>query len=290
MEKRFLAPKEIANAMVNVGVGKANLKISAMIYLGILAGAYIGFGGLANTIVSQTLGNIDPGLAKFAGAAVFPVGLMLVVIAGAELFTGNNLMTLAVMNKKITTGQMLKNWSVVWVSNLVGSVLLALIVVYTGVLDGDAGTKAIAIAEGKASLSVMTMIGRGILCNVLVVLAVWMATSSQDIISKIFACWFPIMLFVLCGFEHSVANMYFIPVGMLLGANVSVGACVTNLICVTIGNIIGGAIIVPVIYYTTYLAADKKKSSNVYDLDKYIREIQKSIVKDIHFGDVFYIV
>ena len=90
-----------------------------MIYLGILAGAYIGFGGLANTIVSQTLGNIDPGLAKFAGAAVFPVGLMLVVIAGAELFTGNNLMTLAVMNKKITTGQMLKNWSVVWVSNLV---------------------------------------------------------------------------------------------------------------------------------------------------------------------------
>ena len=263
MEKGFLAPKEIANAMVNVGVGKANLKISAMIYLGILAGAYIGFGGLANTIVSQTLGNIDPGLAKFAGAAVFPVGLMLVVIAGAELFTGNNLMTLAVMNKKITTGQMLKNWSVVWVSNLVGSVLLALIVVYTGVLDGDAGTKAIAIAEGKASLSVMTMIGRGILCNVLVVLAVWMATSSQDIISKIFACWFPIMLFVLCGFEHSVANMYFIPVGMLLGANVSVGACVTNLICVTIGNIIGGAIIVPVIYYTTYLAADKKKSSNV---------------------------
>ena len=102
MEKRFLAPKEIANAMVNVGVGKANLKISAMIYLGILAGAYIGFGGLANTIVSQTLGNIDPGLAKFAGAAVFPVGLMLVVIAGAELFTGNNLMTLALMNNKIT--------------------------------------------------------------------------------------------------------------------------------------------------------------------------------------------
>ena len=107
------------------------------------------------------------------------------------------------------------------------------------------------------------MIFRGILCYILVVLAVWMATSAQDIISKIFACWFPIMLFVLCGFEHSVANMYFIPVGMLLGANVSVGACVTNLICVTIGNIIGGAIIVPVIYYTTYLAADKKKSSNV---------------------------
>lgn len=264
MEKRFLAPKEIANAMVNVGVGKANLKISAMIYLGILAGAYIGFGGLANTIVSQTLGNIDPGLAKFAGAAVFPVGLMLVVIAGAELFTGNNLMTLALMNNKITAGQMLKNWCVVWLGNLVGSLCLALIVYYGGVLGDPAATaKAVGIAEAKAGLDISVMIFRGILCNILVVLAVWMATSAQDIISKIFACWFPIMLFVLCGFEHSVANMYFIPVGMLLGANVSVGACVTNLICVTIGNIIGGAIIVPVIYYTTYLAADKKKSSNV---------------------------
>ena len=263
MDKRFLAPKEIANAMVNVGVGKANLKTSAMIYLGILAGAYIGFGGLANTIVSQTLGNIDPGLAKFAGAAVFPVGLMLVVVAGAELFTGNNLMALALMNKKITVSQMLKNWGVVWVANLVGSVLLALIVVYTGILDGDAGTKAMAIAEGKASLDVMTLIGRGILCNILVVLAVWMATSAQDIISKIFSCWFPIMLFVLCGFEHSVANMYFIPIGMLLGADISIGACATNLICVTIGNLIGGALIIPVIYYFTYLAADKKKASNV---------------------------
>lgn len=253
MDKRFLAPKEIANAMVNVGVGKANLKTSAMIYLGILAGAYIGFGGLANTIVSQTLGNIDPGLAKFAGAAVFPVGLMLVVVAGAELFTGNNLMALALMNKKITVSQMLKNWGVVWVANLVGSVLLALIVVYTGILDGDAGTKAMTIAEGKASLDVMTLIGRGILCNILVVLAVWMATSAQDVVSKLFACWFPIMLFVLCGFEHSVANMYFIPAGMLLGAKVTMGQLVKNLVCVTIGNLLGGAVIIPFLYQNAYL-------------------------------------
>ena len=262
MEKRFLAPKEIANAMVNVGVGKANLKTSAMVYLGLLAGAYIGFGGLANTIVSQTLGNIDPGLAKFAGAAVFPVGLMLVVIAGAELFTGNNLMTLALMNGKITASQMLKNWGVVWVSNLVGSVLLALLVVYTGILGGDAGTKAIAIAEGKATLDVMTLIGRGILCNILVVLAVWMATSSQDVVSKIFACWFPIMLFVLCGFEHSVANMYFIPAGMLLGAKVTMGQLVKNLVCVTIGNLLGGAVIIPCLYQGTYLKKSADTSKN----------------------------
>lgn len=168
-------------------------------------------------------------------------------------------MTLALMNNKITVGQMLKNWCVVWLGNLVGSICLALIVYYGGILGDPAATaKAVGIAEAKAGLDISVMILRGILCNILVVLAVWMATSAQDIISKIFACWFPIMLFVLCGFEHSVANMYFIPVGMLLGANVSIGACVTNLICVTIGNIIGGAIIVPVIYYTTYLAADKK--------------------------------
>lgn len=254
MEKRFLAPKEIANAMINVGVGKANLKTSAMIYLGILAGMYIGFGGLANTIISQTLGNIDPGFAKFAGAAVFPVGLMLVVVAGAELFTGNNLMTLAVMNKKITLSQMLRNWGVVWVANFVGSVLLALVVFYGGVLSGDAGTKAIAIAESKASLDIATLILRGILCNILVVLAVWMATSSQDIISKLFACWFPIMLFVLCGFEHSVANMFFMPMGMLLGAKVTLGALIKNLVFVTIGNILGGAIIVPFLYKNAYLS------------------------------------
>lgn len=253
MEKRFLAPKEIANTMINVGVGKSNLKTSAMIYLGILAGMYIGFGGLANTIISQTLGNIDPGLAKFAGAAVFPVGLMLVVIAGAELFTGNNLMTLALVNKKITMSKMLRNWGVVWVANLIGSILLVLIVFYGDILAGDAATKAIAIAETKASLGVGTMIFRATLCNIMVVLAVWMAASAQDIISKIFACWFPIMLFVLCGFEHSVANMFFIPMGMILGAKVTFAALIKNLVFVTIGNIIGGSIIIPFLYQKAYL-------------------------------------
>lgn len=253
MEKRFLAPKEVANAIVNVGVMRANLKTAPMICLGILAGLFIGFGGLGNIIISQTLGNIDAGLAKFAGAAVFPVGLMLVVIAGAELFTGNNLMTLSFMEKKITLSQMFRNWGIVWVANLVGSILLVLIVFYGGVLSGDAATKSIAIAEAKASLDITTLIFRGILCNIIVVLAVWMATSAQDIISKIFACWFPIMLFVLCGFEHSVANMYFIPMGMILGAKVTMAQLIKNLIFVSIGNIIGGAIIIPFLYRWAYL-------------------------------------
>ena len=253
MEKRFLAPKEVANAIVNVGVMRANLKTAPMICLGILAGLFIGFGGLGNIIISQTLGNIDAGLAKFAGAAVFPVGLMLVVIAGAELFTGNNLMTLSFMEKKITLSQMFRNWGIVWIANLVGSILLVLIVFYGGVLSGDAATKSIAIAEAKASLDITTLIFRGILCNIIVVLAVWMATSAQDIISKIFACWFPIMLFVLCGFEHSVANMYFIPMGMILGAKVTMAQLIKNLIFVSIGNIIGGAIIIPFLYRWAYL-------------------------------------
>ncbi len=254
MEKKFLPPKKIASEMINVGVTKANLKKRQMVILGILAGVFIGFGGLASTIISQTLGNLDPGVAKFSGAVVFPVGLMLVVIAGAELFTGNNLMTLAVINKRISLKQMFRNWTIVWIANFIGSVLLALVVYFSGILAGDAATKAIATAEGKVALDIMTLVFRGILCNILVVLAVWMSTSAQDIISKILACWFPIMLFVLCGFEHSIANMFFIPMGILLGANITLTQLLYNLTFVTIGNIIGGGIIVPFMYQNAYLS------------------------------------
>ena len=253
MEKRFLAPKEIANAMVNVGVGKANLPVGSMFLLGILAGAFIGFGGLGNTIASQTFAGIDPGVAKLIGAAVFPVGLMLVVICGAELFTGNNLMTLAVMNKKITLRELFRNWSLVYIANFIGSTLLAVAIFYAGTFNGDASNKVISIAQSKSTLTILEALIRGILCNMIVVLAVWMATAAQDIISKIFACWFPIMLFVLCGFEHSVANMFFIPMGMLLGANVTIGQLITNLIVVTIGNMIGGAILIPYMYNKIFI-------------------------------------
>lgn len=258
MEKKFLTPKEIANSIVNVGVVRANLKITPMFMLGILAGIFIALGGLGSIIISQTLANIDPGVAKFAGAVVFPVGLMLVVVAGAELFTGNNLMTLSLVNKKITLSQMFRNWGVVWVANFIGSLILALIVFYGDVLSGDAGIKSMAIAESKVSLDIMTLILRAILCNAIVVLAVWMATSAQEIISKIFACWFPIMLFVLCGFEHSVANMFFIPMGMLLGADVTIGQLIYNLFFVTVGNVIGGGIIIPFLYQYAYLESDRK--------------------------------
>lgn len=262
MDKRMLTPGEIASAIVNVNTKRADFSAKNCILLGILAGIFIGLGGLGNILITQTLGGIDAGLAKFAGAMIFPVGLMLVVMCGAELFTGNNLMTLAVMEKKITMGKVFRNWGLVYIANFIGSLLLVLVVFYSATLSGDAATKAVGIAEAKANLTITQMFLRGILCNMIVVLAVWMATGAQDIISKIFACWFPIMLFVLCGFEHSVANMFFIPMGMMLGAKVTMAQLITNLVFVTLGNIVGGGIIVPYMYHSCYLKKQKVTSTN----------------------------
>ena len=253
MDKRFLTPEEVANTTINASIKKASLDTTRCIWLGILAGIFIGLGGAGNILASQTLSNIDASLARLVGATVFPVGLMLVVICGAELFTGNNLMTLAVMNKKITLRELFRNWSLVYIANFIGSTLLAVAIFYAGTFNGDASNKVISIAQSKSTLTILEALIRGILCNMIVVLAVWMATAAQDIISKIFACWFPIMLFVLCGFEHSVANMFFIPMGMLLGANVTIGQLITNLIVVTIGNMIGGAILIPYMYNKIFI-------------------------------------
>ncbi len=258
MDKRFLVPKEIAQATIDAGVGKAKLSIMQMIILGIFAGVYIGFGGQAAITISQTYGAIDLGMSKFLFAAVFPVGLMLVVICGAELFTGNNLMIMGCVNGNYTTKDLLRNWVTVYIANFVGSVILAILVAKSGLMTGAAAEKAIGIANAKVAIPFVEAIIRGILCNIVVVLAVWMATGGRDIISKIFACWFPIMLFVLCGFEHSVANMYFAPLGMFLGAPISWGQIVlNNLVPVTIGNIIGGAFIVGLMYLAAYITPGK---------------------------------
>ncbi len=258
MEKRILTPKEIAQATCDAGNAKANLSIAQMIVLGIFAGVYIGFGAQGAITIGQSLTKIDIGLQKFAFAAAFPVGLMLVVICGAELFTGNNLMTLGCINGRYEFKNVLKNWGVVYLANFIGSVILALLVAKSGLMA--AGTPAAELAVGIATKKVAIAFGpavlRGILCNIIVVLAVWMATGARDVIGKIFACWFPIMLFVLSGYEHSVANMYFIPLGMFLGAPVTWGQVwINNLIPVTIGNLIGGAVIVPFFYHIAYMKA-----------------------------------
>lgn len=275
MEKRFLAPAQVADAMIGVGCKKCSLKTSQMLLLGIFAGMFIAFGAFASGMISHSIENV--GLSKFAGAAVFPVGLMLVVICGAELFTGNNLITLALFNKEVTASQMLKNWVVVYIGNFIGSIAVALLIYWSGLLStsgGGLGGLAIRVASAKVSLTMGQAIVRGILCNILVVLAVWMAIAAQDVISKIWSCWFPIMLFVLCGFEHSIANMYFIPVGMLAKGNAALAEAsglaadklagmnagtflVNNIIPVTIGNIIGGAFIVGWVYWYVFKGSAK---------------------------------
>lgn len=259
MDKMYLAPSEVAKATIKAGETKANLSITRMLLLGIMAGAFIGFGAFGDIIVMQTLGNIDVGIMRFLGAFVFPVGLMLVVIAGAELFTGNNLMTLALFDRKITLKSMLKNWFFVYAGNFIGSVLVAIAIKYSNLLQGDALKLALSIGEGKLALTLSETFIRAILCNIVVVLAVWMGAAARDITSRIFASWFPIMLFVVSGYEHSIANMFFLSLAKFSGLTSSwTKIWYNNLVPVTLGNIVGGAIIVPVVYYIVYILPAKE--------------------------------
>lgn len=248
------SPAEIAGIWIENGIKKASLSIGKMLVLGIMAGAFIGFGSFVFVLATAAGGDaFQAVMAKLTGAALFPVGLMMVILCGAELFTGNNLMTLALMDKKISAADMLKNWGVVYIGNFIGSLLIAFLFAKSGLLTDAAAERAIAIAGAKTSIPFMPALIRGILCNMLVVLACWMQAGSKELVGKIFAIWFPIMLFVFAGFEHSIANMTYIPMGIFLGADVSWGAMLTaNLIPVTIGNLIGGAALVPLAYYYAY--------------------------------------
>ena len=250
----FFTPAEICENMVNGCNNKAKLSIGKMLVLGIFAGMFISFGAYGFTIITAAAGTgFEATFAKLLGAGVFPVGLMLVVLCGAELFTGNNLMTLSVFKKEITWGAMLRNWGVVWIANLIGSIAIAYLMSKSGLYGEAMVTKAIAIAEAKCAIPLGPVIIRAIFCNILVCLAVWMASASKDVIGKIFAMWFPIMLFVFSGFEHSVANMFFIPMGLFCGADITWGQIfLNNIIPVTFGNIIGGAIIIPIAYHYSY--------------------------------------
>jgi len=266
------APKTIAETVAQtVGVAKATSPWFTVFVLGILAGAYIGFGGLLSTSVTfDVAAKWGLGFSKILGGASFSVGLMLVVIAGAELFTGNNLMVSSVMSREITLSTMGKRWAVVFAANFIGSILVTLLFYYSGLWktgDGALGAAAVKIAYNKVSLSFSEALWRGIGCNWLVCLAVWMALASRQIIGKIFAIFFPIMAFVAIGFEHSVANMYFIPTGIFLinGAGFSnvpgvdpnmlgwINFLWRNLLPVTIGNIIGGAVFVGMSYWGAYI-------------------------------------
>ena len=248
------SPAEITEIWINNGIKKANLSTGKMIVLGMLAGMFIGFGADVFVLATSAGGDAYQSMiAKLVGSALFPVGLMMVILCGAELFTGNNLLTLALLDKKITAGKMLKNWVVVYIGNLIGSVLIALVLAKSGLFADAVADRAMAVAAAKTSIPFMPALLRGIGCNILVVLACWMQAGAKDLIGKIFAIWFPIMMFVFAGFEHSVANMTYIPLGIFLGADVTWGAFfISNLIPVTIGNLIGGAVVIPFAYYYAY--------------------------------------
>ncbi len=271
------APAEIAQALEGVGTVKCGLTFTKMFILAIFAGIYIGFGAiLASTVSTGTADKLGFGLAKFAGGAVFSVGLMLVVMCGAELFTGNNLLSVALCSKKVTLMGVIRNWIVVYIGNFVGSIALAAIYFgtnlwQTGGAVNALGTTIVTTAAAKTSLDFMTALCRGILCNVLVCLAVWMSVSGTTTSGKVLAIFFPIMAFVASGFEHSIANMYFIPIGLFItGTGIGDFSAVagidtlnwlgfgSNLLPVTIGNMIGGVIIVGVLYWIVYLKKGKE--------------------------------
>jgi formate transporter len=258
------SPRQIASKIETLGVGKARLPLLTMALLAILAGAFIGLGALFFTLVRS-----DPALgfaaAQLLGGLVFSLGLILVVVAGAELFTGNNLLAMAWAARRISTVELLRNWIVVALGNLAGAVGLAVLVCLSGHADlngGAIGETYLQIATAKLALPFWTAFFRGVLCNVLVCMAVWMAIAGRSVTDKVLAIVFPVSAFVAAGFEHSVANMYFIPVAMLLqwsGAvaegwpAITIGGFVRHLLPVMLGNLVGGSLLVGLVYWLIYL-------------------------------------
>ncbi|MBP8863722.1 MAG: formate transporter FocA [Anaerolineae bacterium] len=267
----------------STGVKKATSDALQLFMLAILAGAFVGLGAIYYTTVLAGTGSLPYGVQRLLGGLVFCLGLVLVIVGGAELFTGNNLIIMAWANKKISTTQLLRNWGIVYVGNFVGSVLTALIMYFTRQYtfgNGAVGLTALNIANTKSSLEFIPAVALGIMCNALVCMAVWLCFSAHSTTDKILSIIFPISGFAAAGFEHSVANMYFIPVGLFikqfdptvfqLPAFVDAGKTLAdygaltwgnfflkNLLPVTIGNVIGGALMVGGVYWFIYLRKAK---------------------------------
>ncbi|MDH3608272.1 MAG: formate/nitrite transporter family protein [Gammaproteobacteria bacterium] len=249
-------PAKMAELVEDIGVKKAALPTVPTLMLGLLAGAFIAFGAMFFTLV-MTNQYMGLGSARLLGGIAFSLGLILVVVGGAELFTGNNLIVMAWADRKVTTLQLLRNWGLVYISNLSGAVGAAALVYWSGTLsfgDGAVAETALDIAIAKINIDPLQAFIRGILCNVLVCLAVWLCFAAHHVAGKILAIVFPISAFVALGFEHSVANMYFIPLGMLVsGGDISVMDFLNNLVPVTFGNIVGGGVFVALVYWAIYL-------------------------------------
>ncbi|HBA88739.1 MAG TPA: FdhC protein [Geobacter sp.] len=271
MEKRYLTPAETVKTIVENGKRVLTQSRLRTLVLSLLAGFYIAFGAQLATVVTQDAAALlGKGIAALLGGSVFSLGLMLVVICGAELFTGNSLLTSSALHGEITWGKLLENWGIVIVGNLAGSLFFAGLMFESQLwMNGKIAEDAIRIATAKCQLPFAVALVRGILCNWLVCLAVFMATAARDVTGKILACYMPIMAFVASGFEHSIANMYYIPTGLLLSSELGRTApaltwttfFLDNLLPVTIGNILGGVVFVASAYWYVHLKVDLPRSS-----------------------------
>lgn len=272
---RDLTPAEITAASITVAIRKVDNKKLNQLILAIMAGAFIAFAAEGSNMAAFNLLALPEtyGLGKAMAGAIFGTGLMLVIIAGGELFTGNSLILAGVMEKKVRLSKMLTNWGVVYFGNFVGSILIAYMMVQSGLFNSGAnglGAITLKIASYKVGLNFMQAFFLGIMCNWLVCLAVWMSFGSKNIVGKVFAIFFPIWLFITSGFEHSIANMYYIPAGVLAKSNEAWVAAsglsaevlanlnwgsfvVNNLLPVTLGNIVGGGIFVALLYWFVYM-------------------------------------
>ena len=263
-------PRQIAERVEAVGVAKARLPLLQTALLGMLAGAFISLGALYFTLVASdaTLGFATT---RVLGGVCFSLGLLLVVVAGAELFTGNNLLAMAWAEGRISTPELLRNWAIVCVANFAGAAGMAGLVYLSGHADMNGGAVAQAylkIAAAKAALPAWTAFFRGVLCNILVCMAVWMAMAGRSVVDKAVAIVFPISAFVAAGFEHSIANMYYFPLAMLLKAGgtplpagadaIDAGAMFANLGAVIAGNIAGGSVLVALVYWVIYVRGAAK--------------------------------
>ncbi len=268
-----LLPAEIARKAEQLGVKKASMDAVTMFWLAILAGAFIALGALFYTTVGAGAGALPWGVARLLGGMAFCLGLILVIVAGAELFTGNNLIVMAVMARRVPPALLLRNWAIVYAGNFVGAIGTALLVYWSGQYTfggGAVGLAALATAAHKAGLAFLPAFFLGVLCNALVCLAVWLTMGAHTTTDKVLAILFPITAFVAAGFEHSVANMYFLPFALLVKGDAvylaSVGKSaadfagltwqaffVNNLIPVTLGNIVGGSGLVGLVYGFIYL-------------------------------------
>lgn len=270
--------KEIIEGNMNGAINKATMKTGKLMILGILAGMFIALGAATSNTAAH--GIQDVGLARTIIGTIFPVGLLMIVLVGGELFTGNCMIIMAVMDKRIKTSQMLRNLVIVWLTNLIGSLIIAFLIYYSGNLDysgGGLGAYTIKIAVGKIALSPVKCIASGILCNILVCMAILMGAASKEVIGKVFAIWFPIYAFVIGGFEHVVANMYYIPAGLIAAMNpayvakaqelygftdeqiasLNLSGVLHNFIPATIGNILGGMVFVACLVYFVNVTCDK---------------------------------